>query len=225
MRILYNFPTRSRRNKCFNCVSNIIENSVGGDFEIMIKADIDDWEMTCNEGLEGIVICNEKARASGGKVKCVWGESKNKVHAINRDIPEDGYDLLLTMSDDMVFTKYGFDLDIREAFENFDGLVHFPDQVAKDKLITFPMMTREYYLKFGYVYHPDFVSVYCDHEQQEVAKILGKYKFVDKDILRHEHAIWGFGEPDELLQKTEDPKVYARDKRTLEYHRSINFGL
>lgn len=217
MRILYNFPSRSRPAKALSCIDNITYTSKTSNYKILLKIDEDDFTCNCDE------FINSASRYENVEIKI--GTSKNKIHAINRDIPEDGYDLLLTMSDDMFFIKKGFDEAVRNSFIGFDGLVHFPDQVAGQRLITYPMMSKKYYERFGYVYHPDYVSVYCDHEQQEVAKILGCYKFVDVNILEHRHSIWGFGEPDELLQKTENPVTYARDRRTLDYRRSINFGL
>lgn len=217
MKILYNFPTRSRTDKALNCIDNIIYNAKHDDYIILVKIDFDDETMNNDKVIRMLY--------SRPNVFITIGKCDTKIQAVNRDLPYGYDDIICCHSDDMWFTKEGFDLDILEAFEGFDGLVHFPDQVCGDKLITYPMMTRSYYDRFGYVYHPDYISVYADHHQQEVAKKLGMYKFVDKKILEHRHAIWGFGEPDQLLQKTENPLTYKRDKRTLEYQRSINFGL
>lgn len=217
MKILYSFPTKSRPDKAIACIQNIHDMSESENYEIILKVDFDDASCNNTDFISKI--------AQFKKVVLVFGESRNKVHAINRDIPKEGWDILMNQSDDMWFIKKGFDADVINAFIDFDGLVHFPDPVAKERLCTYSMMSNNYYNQFGYIYHPDYVSVYCDHHQQEVAKKLGKYKYVNSEILEHRHAIWGFGEPDELLKKTEDPLIYARDKRTLDYQRSINFGL
>jgi hypothetical protein len=113
----------------------------------------------------------------------------------------------------MWFVKEGFDLDILEAFKDFKGLVHFPDQVAGSRLITYAMMHKDYYDLDGWIYHPLFNSVYADNFQQDLAKKRGLYKFVDKPILQHRHSIWGYGEPDALLRKTENPENYQKDKQ------------
>jgi enamine deaminase RidA (YjgF/YER057c/UK114 family) len=49
----------------------------------------------------------------------VYGTSKNKVDAINRDMDafsKPHWDILVNMSDDMEFTYKGFDIDIRKEF-------------------------------------------------------------------------------------------------------------
>jgi len=74
-------------------------------------------------------------------------------------------------------------------------------------------MDKAYYDEFNYIYHPDFCSVYADNLQMGIAKKMKRYRYVDNHILRHEHAIWGYGEKDALLLKTEDPMNYANDHK------------
>lgn len=207
--ILYILATRERPEKAINCIENIISMSWHDDYKILIVSDTDDDSMFNQEMVDRI--------NSYPKVKLSFGTSKGKINAINRDVFMAGeFHILCNHSDDMWFTKEGFDLDILEAFDNYKGLVHFPDQIAGDKLITYAMMHREYYNLDGFIYHPDFNSVYADNYQQDVAKKRGLYKFVDKKILEHRHSIWGFGQPDELLKRTENPIMYAQDKVTYE---------
>lgn len=210
MKLLYKFASRSRPKKFFDCLDNIQSLARHDDYLILCSLDKDDETMGTPEVIAKL--------ATYKKVLPIWGESNTKTEAINRDInfaPTD-WDILLNHSDDMWFTKVGFDLDVIEAFENFDGLVHFPDQVAKEKLITYAMMSKSYYLKYGFIYHPDFISVYSDNYQQYVAQKLNKYKFVDKKILEHRHPIWGFGVADELNLKTENKENYEKDRLTFE---------
>lgn len=219
MKILYNFASRSRPHKLIACLGNIFSLARHNIFEIVVTLDEDDVTVN-NEAIKNMV------EGFGEKVNPIFGVSKNKVDAINKNVTASkDWDILCNHSDDMWFIKEGFDLDIIEAFKGYSGLVHFPDQKAKKALITYAMMSRDYYERFGYIYHPDFVSVYCDHEQQDVAKRLNKYKFVNKNILEHRHAIWGYGERDELLNKTQNPIIYAKDKQTYQRRMKINFGL
>ncbi len=207
MRIAYIFPSRERPEKFIKCLDNIKMYSESDNYFVWAKLDNDDpfKERYCD------IIANYPEGTP------IWGESKNKVDAINRgleNIPH--FDILCLHSDDMWFTSYGYDNDIREAFKDFEGLVHFPDQVAKEKLVTYAMTSRGYYYELGYIYHPAFNNVYCDNFQMLQAKKLGKYKFVNKQILEHRHPIWGFGEKDALLIRTEDPIGYKIDHQTFE---------
>lgn len=213
-KILYNFATRERPEKAINCIENIISMSRHDDFLILIIADMDDDSMFNQEMVDRI--------NSYPKVKLSFGTSTGKINAINRDVFMAGdFDILCNHSDDMHFIKEGFDLDILESFENYKGLCHFPDQIAGDKLITYAMMHSDYYNLDVYIYNPLFMSVYADNYQQDVAKKRNLYKFVDKKILEHRHSIWGYGEPDELLKRTENPIMYAQDKVTYERLKSL----
>lgn len=207
-KILFNLASRERPYKFFNCLDNIISMARHDDYLISATLDIDDKTMNNRQ-------VKMRIDAYGDRVVAFYGTSKNKIDAINKNVSlHDDVDIILNHSDDFWFFQEGFDLDILEAFKDWDGLVHFPDQVAGERLITYAMMSKAYYDLDGWIYHPDFCSVYADNFQQDLAKHRGKYKFVNKRIMDHQHSIWGWGPPDELLKRTEDPVVYERDRLT-----------
>jgi hypothetical protein len=49
------------------------------------------------------------------------------------------------------------------------------------------ILGKTFFDRFGYIYHPNYTSLFCDDEQTSVAKILGKYKFIDNQIFIHKH--------------------------------------
>jgi hypothetical protein len=211
MKITYNFACRERPEKFFNCLDNITSLARHDDYEIIATLDVDD-----------LSLCNSDVRdriAKYPKVKAYFGISKNKIDAINKNICFATGDIILNHSDDMVFIREGYDLDILEAFRDFKGLLHFPDQRTGRRLITYAMMHREYLDIDRWIFNPEFDSVYADNYQQDLAKRRNKYKFVDKKILEHRHNRWGYGKPDALLQKTESAEVYKKDRAT--YHRLL----
>lgn len=211
MRITYNFASRERPDKFFACLDNITSLSRHDDYEIIATLDVDDLSM-----------CNPEVRdkiSTYPKVTAYFGISKSKIDAINKNLSFATGQIICNHSDDMHFIKEGYDLDILDAFKDFNGLVHFPDQQAGKRLITYAMMHKEYLEIDGWIYNPEFDSVYADNFQQDLAKRRDKYKFVEKKILEHRHAIWGYGKPDSLLKKTENPIVYQKDRDT--YRRLI----
>lgn len=210
-KILYNFPSRERPDKVIACLENITTLARHDNYQILVAADLNDSTML-NDSMKDRI-------QSYPNTKVLYGVSTGKVNAINRDVglAEPDWTILCNHSDDMYFIKEGFDLDIIEGFEGFNGLLHFPDQVAKEALITYAIMHRDYYNLDWFIYHPDFISVYCDNHQHQIAKLRNKYKFVNKQILEHRHATWGFGVADDLLKRTEDPINYQKDKET--FHR------
>jgi len=218
MRIAYIFPSRERVKKYFNCLNNICDNSMSDDYEIISAFDTGDIYMNNDDVRERL---KEYPR-----VIYFYGTSDGKIGAINRELDKisPDADIICCHSDDMRFTETGFDDIIREHC-GADDYVHFPDGHANEKLSTYSIMGRDYFERFGYIYHPDYISVYADNEQYDVAKILGRYKYVNRNILRHEHPIWGYGEADPLLKKTEDPVNYQKDHQTYLRRKAINFGL
>jgi hypothetical protein len=219
-KILYHFPSRERPYKFFNAVDNIISMSRHDDYLILASLDINDPTMNNAE-------VKSKLDSYGTKLKPVYGTSLNKVHAVNRDVwMEDGWDILITHSDDFWIDFPGFDLEVIAEFEKgFRGLLHFPDANVGNRLVTYPIMHVDYYKKFNYVYHPSYQSVYCDNHQMEVAILLGQYKYIDRHFLTHRHHIWGYGPADDLLKRTEHPVVYSLDYQTYMKMKENNFGL
>lgn len=84
---------------------------------------------------------------------------------------------------------------------------------------------REYFNRTGYIYCPEYGSVYCDQEETDKAKILGKYKFIDKNILRHLHPVWRTNSWDELYKKNESAENYSRDREVYNKRKENNFYL
>lgn len=211
MTLCYNFASRSRPEKFLKAIDNIIENATHSDYFILAVLDEDDETMNTQS-------IRDRLYSYGDKVFPTWGTSKNKIDAINREINQSyipHWDIVLNHSDDMWIVEKGFDQHVINAYsDGFSGLLHVPDQIAKDRLCTYSIMDREYFEKFGYIYHPSFISVYADDYAQFVAKSLECYKFINIKAIRHEHPIWGYGQRDALLEKTEDPINYAKDQIT-----------
>lgn len=222
MKILYKFPSRERPYKFFNAVDNIIAQARHNNYVILATLDLDDPSMTSKE-------VKIKLDSYGDILKPVFGMSGGKTDAINRDVwaTEDWkWDILMLHSDDFWIKEPGFDLAVLEEYRNgFSGLLHFPDQVAGARLCTYPIMDYAYYKKFNFVYHPGFNSVYSDNWQYDVAKLLGKYRFVDMPYLEHRHHMWGWGVADALLLRCEHPLNYHKDRLFYEQQISVNFDL
>lgn len=219
MKILYKFASRSRPDRLFKCLDNMHAMMRHDNFEIQLTADWND-EVMFNRAVA------DKA-TSYPNTHIVYSRSFDKVSAINRDMClYVDWDILINMSDDMEFIQHGFDLTILDDYSklpNGDVLMHYPDQAAGAALITMAIMDRKYYDRFGYIYNPEYKSLFCDNEQQEVAKILGRYKFFKTRLFNHNHPAWGLLPVDPLMVHTES--FHAEDKITFERRKAINFGI
>lgn len=193
MKLLIKFPTRSRPQKCLDVLNEYIRNAIGN-IHFLVTLDEDDETVTPSflEALVRIPNCTY-----------VIGQSKGKIHACNRDMKfAPAYDILLLASDDMIPIVKGYDRIIREKmtelYPNTDGVLWFNDGYRGNKLNTLCILGRTYYERFGYIYHPDYVSFYSDNEFMEVAASLGKQTYFSDVIIRHEHPFNTKGLIDEL---------------------------
>jgi hypothetical protein len=188
-------------------VEKVYEFVEHDDWEIMATLDIDD-PTTTTRTFKSIIDGYKKVRP-------IWGTSTGKVSAINRDLSFAGdFDILVLLSDDMWPMK-GFGPEILRAYSSgFSGLAHFPDGVVNERLCTFTVMDRKYFDLFGWIYNPIYKSVYCDNEQHELAVLMGRYKYIPVQIVRHLHPVYGMASTDELYKRNEDPVLYGADYHT-----------
>jgi hypothetical protein len=214
---MYKFATRSRPHKFFAALDNIQKYAQHDDYMIAVTADFDDETMFNDE---------VKARAELYDKVVIWyGTSTDKVNAINRDMQFiKDWDILINMSDDMEFIKYGFDKEIIKDFETFrslDLLLHYPDQKAWFAMCTMAIMGKDYFYRDGYIYNPIYKSLFCDNEQMEVAKMRGRYKYIKKRLFNHNNPMHGLAEKDVLHLKT--IADFKEDKATFEKRKADNF--
>lgn len=213
MVILYKLTSRSRPAKMYKVYKSVADNAVLN-WVMILSIDSDDSVTLNSEEL--------KQMAWDKRVSIHTGTSKNKIDAINRDVPKIGWDILVNLSDDQVFTVKGFDKVIAEHCTN-STFLHLPDGYVNERLATMSIMSKSYYDMFGYIYHPDYASLWCDNEAMEVAQALGCYKYVNEHIFTHEHPAWTGEKPDAQLEHTQ--KFYRQDERTYRKRKSLGFPL
>lgn len=216
MTIMFKATSRSRPHRLKKTIDSIIEN-LSGQIDYFIQISLDEDDPSLAEYYALIGADHEK----------IIGTSKNKIDAINRDMDlvEQWWDILVNISDDQVFIKKDFDLDILQAFDqNTDLFVHYPDGNQGD-LATMSIIGRDYYKRDNYIYNPEYKSVYCDNEAQDVAKLRGCYKFVNLHLFNHEHPAWGKGPMDQQYAINETYNMYEIDRQTYVNRAAKNFGL
>jgi hypothetical protein len=220
--ILYKFATRSRPERFQQALDSIINNADGTNFRILVTIDDDDEAMAA--------FSKEKTHPN---VTYVSGVSNSKIHAINRDMDlAMGWDwqILVNFSDDMLITSKNFEPVVREGFYvggawDFDIFLHLPDGFRNEKICTLSIMGRDYYKRFNYIYHPSYVSVYCDNEATEVAKRLGRYIYKPDSVYTHEHPSNVSAHWDALYEKNESPEFYSADNFTFHDRWAKNFPI
>ncbi len=213
-KILYKYPSRGRPQRFFDSLDTITNLSVDKDY----------YHVGCSLDLDDISMNNEdviKKIESYPNTSIQWGLSKSKIDAVNRDMPDYPFDILVNMSDDMKFNLYGYDqcirVDMNAHFPNFDGLLHYPDQDAKEWLATMYIAGKNFYNKFNFIYDPRFKSLWCDNLVMQTAQHMGKYKYCGYQINVHLNPAYGHLEKDSMFLEQQghwghDEELYTRIK-------------
>ena len=221
-KLLIKFATRNRPEKFKNRLTRY-RDLLSGDHDVRFVVSCDNDDLTMNNP-EMISWMQEFSETSD--LIYHFGNSKSKIEAINADMEEEVFDVLLNASDDMNPVQYGYDKIIfdaySQAFPDFTGAIKFHDGLRNDPLMTYTIMGYPLYKAFGYIYHPEYTSVYCDNEQTQACAMIGKLAVSDICLIRHE---WTSEHFDELHARNENSEMYQIDGEVFKKRAAINFEI
>lgn len=157
-------------------------------------------------------------------IKIVQNDNKSAIEAINNAAKLTKNNLIVVVSDDF------------DCFQDWDKwlfgyLQEYEDYIVKTKdgiqthLITLPIMDRKYYNRFGYIYYPEYLHMFCDTEMTDVGHILGRvidlqdpnYQFT------HRHPVAGLMQRDEIHEKND--ATWNQGEELYKLRKSHNFYL
>lgn len=217
MKFLFKYPTRGRPDWFRETLSAYCSKLSGQhEFQFVIAMDNDDEQMNNPAMRDWLNVQNH--------LSYFYSDHANKIQACNTGIPDDGWDVLVLISDDMTPVVQGFDdiiaRDMQREFPELDGAMHYWDgrcPGTKD-LITQSIMGRKLYDRIGFVYWPAYKGVWCDNDFTDLAKQWGKYFYSDNTIVRH---AWREKGSDEVYEKGES--TAEEDKRVYDWRKERGF--
>lgn len=183
--LLIKLPSRERPEKLFRILYQYQDLKRNGNTKFLITLDEDDRTMNNDQ--------SKRILSMWGNVTVVYGTSKNKIDACNRDLNEytEAWDVVLLASDDMVPQVEGYDdiilNDMADFFPNLDGVLHYNDGYTKENLNTLCIVGRKYYDRDKYLYHPEFISLWSDNFFQLMAETRKRSSYIDNCIIKHVH--------------------------------------
>ena len=228
MRILLKCPTRMRPQKVRETLASYVRLAARPDLlGIAVSCDTDDASMANPTELQSVLS------------KCAWNRifyspNKTKIQACNANMNEIewDWDMVVLVSDDMIPRIRGYDDILRNhmiaRFPDRTGILWFNDGHQEDRLNTLSILGRRFYDEQGYLYHPDYKSLFCDTEftDQCRAQYKDRCLYVPYCIIRHEHPGTGYAQNmDNLYQVNqrywnEDMYTYIR-RKTYAYDWSV----
>lgn len=222
MKILVQFPTRSRPNKFFQTLVRYQHTRQTDNVHFLITIDRDDHTMN-NETVF-------KVLKQWGNLSYQIIEPSGKIGAINAGIDNyiNDYDIILVASDDMIPIRDGWDATIinemRSHYPDTDGVLWFNDGYQFNNLNTLCILGRAYYKRFGYIYHPSYKSLWCDNEFMDVANMLNKQTYFHTCIIKHEHPIHFNGKGFDQLN-IRDNNFMDDDEKNYRNRKQNNFDI
>jgi hypothetical protein len=219
MKFLIKFPTRGRPNKFLDTLKKYVTLMDDKSNKIIISCDIDDDTMK-----DWYV---KDVLNTYGNVEFKFSDNKSKVEAINADLYDIDFDILLLASDDMIPIVKGYDTIIKNKMNTYypdtDGVLWFNDGHQGNKLNTLCILGKKYYDRFGYIYNPEYKSVWCDNEFMDVPNFLNKQTYFNEVIIEHKHPDWGYGSRDNIHNLNVSNERY--DKELYKVRKKNNFYL
>lgn len=222
MNLLIKLPSRSRPQKLLSIIAEYQKMRSLDSTKFLITLDEDD-SMTNTPAFKNVLNM-------WGNMTVIFGQSKSKIDAVNRDLNEytGEWDVVLLASDDMHPVVKGYDEiilnDMAKYYGDTDGVLWYNDGFVGDKLNTLCILGRKYYERFNYIYHPDYVSLWCDNEFMDVANMLGKQQYIDRVIIEHRHPMNTRQTKMDALYSRND-RYFSSDKLTYLRRKENNFDL
>lgn len=213
MKLLIKFPTRNRPDKFLRVLETYVQKLDDKDTKIVVSCDLDDTSMN-NSFIKEVL-------EQYPNVSIYYGENKTKIEAINADMKDVDFDIVLLASDDMIPKVNGYDSIIKnkmkEHYPDTDGVLWFNDGYQGNRLNTLCILGKKYYDRFGYIYNPEYISVWSDNEFMDVANMLKKQTYFEEVIIEHQHPDWGHGNRDNIhslnsKHESHDRTVYNNRK-------------
>lgn len=221
MKILVKFPTRGRPEK-FAKTLKLYQDMRGTDLvHFLITIDADDASMNNRRIIESL--------QQWGNLTVQINSQRGKIAAINYGLDgfHQDYDIIVLASDDMIPQVHGWDKvimdDMAKHYPDGDGVLWYNDGYVGKRLNTLCILGTKYFRRFGYIYHPAYLALWCDNEFMDVANHLHKQTYFDTVIIKHEHPMNAGTRQDEMNKR--DNSLYYVDKSTYERRKSKGFDL
>jgi len=204
-------PSRNRPRKAEETIKKWLGNATDrSEIEYILSVDKDDKDL-------------EAYKAIGIKNGIYVSVNKNKsaIEAINRAAKVSNNNLLIVVSDDFD-CQHGWDESLIQELEGKkDYLVKTIDGI-QPTLITLPIMDRAYYNRFGYIYEPGYLHMFCDQEMTAVGHMLGRVIISNLNFF---HLHYSTGKSTKDMISVKNDKTWNQGKKHFHERLKTNFGI
>jgi len=162
--------------------------------------------------------------ANAEEVQLVVNANRSIVDAVNAAARTSTGDVLIVVSDDFGCPD-DWDRVLAEVIgDRRDVAVLVHDGVAA-RILTLPILGRALYETLGYVYHPDYVSMFVDDDLTHTARAMGKLVDARHLLFPHRHYTAGKSALDATYARQNSNAAWWHGWRVIEKRRANGFGL
>jgi hypothetical protein len=206
-------PSRQRATKSIETTKKWLQRS-GCETELIISIDEDDPQKE--------YYLRYYSHFNQASTKVLINQNRSAVDAINNAAKEATGNIMIVVSDDsdcpdnwcsVIYSATEGKKDF--VLKTFDGIQNW--------IVTMPVLDREYYSRFGYIYHPDYKHMFCDTEFTHVAEALDRIILRNDILFPHMHYSVTKTRADDINEKAN--ATWNDGKRTYIQRFNENFGL
>lgn len=184
-------PSRSRPEKSFATIQHWKQSSGKNHVEIIVSLDQDDCTFDTYFHLY----------KTDPTVKIIKNPNRSAVDAINNAAKVATGDIFIVVSDDTSPIDNFDELILKEVQGKTDWILKTQDGI-QDWILTNPILDRAYYNRFGYIYYPEYLHMFCDTHLTAVADLTGR-KLTSKLMFKHNHYSVTKEAPDAVNKKAD----------------------
>lgn len=137
--------------------------------------------------------------------------NKSVVPALNNGAKLATGDVLVYLSDDFTCPHH-WDDELENVVKGKNDFAIWVNDGAQDRILTIHMLSKSYYQKLGYMYYPEYFSVYVDNDLTEQVKKDNVMVNARHLLFKHNHYSILGTKPDETYLKENCSEAYKTGK-------------
>lgn len=202
-------PSRERCGRAREAIIHWIDNFSGkNELEYIVSIDSDDEQRQCY-----IDLCMEF------DLRLIINNNRSLVDAANNGCELATGDCFVLVSDDFG-CPLNWDLSLQKYIgnaETYGVLINDGITGKNTQIMSLPIISRSLYKRLGYIYHPEFFSLWADNALLDVVKILNCMIDATDLIFEHHHYSVGKSKVDTTYKRENSKEAHSIGQAA--YHR------
>ena len=208
-------PSRERCQLAKQAAIHWIGNfSNDNELEYIVSIDHDDQQKYCYEQW-----CEELG------IQLITNQNRSLVDASNKGAALSTGECIVLVSDDFN-CPLNWDQSLKDKIQDktmYGILIN--DDISKGAIMSLPIISRTLFDRLGYIYHPNFFSLWADNALLDVVKLLDCLIDAQDLVFRHQHYSVGRSKKDTTYERENSASAYNLGKLAYQKLKERNYDL